>query len=432
MARRGIREYDAKRMLATALSDYDGRVVLVKPGETLKDKVEDHPWLKEEKLVAKPDQLFGKRGKNKLVLLNKDLEETDKWIQERMNKEVTLLDGTTGVLTHFIVEPFTPYEEDTKEYYVAMTLEADGDHIFISNMGGVDVEENWDKVKKVVINPLETAPDPRAKDHTETFKPIVDELFPEKDREPILKFLKELYEHFTVGGYTYLEINPFVVIGGKVHPLDAVAKVDDTAEFECRALWGDLEFPAPFGQKLTKEEEFIRELDSKIGASLKLRVLNPKGRIWPMVAGGGASVIYADTVCDLGFAHELAVYGEYSGNPDTHNTYLYAKTIIDLMTREPDPQGRPKYLLIGGGIANFTDVAKTFTGIIMAIEEYAEKLKKANVKIFVRRGGPNYKEGLNKIKKAVEKLGIPIEVHGPETHMTQIVADALKEEAQSA
>jgi len=32
------------------------------------------------------------------------------------------------------------------------------------------------------------------------------------------------------------------------------------------------------------------------GASLKLTILNPKGRIWTMVAGGGASVIYADTV----------------------------------------------------------------------------------------------------------------------------------------
>lgn len=32
------------------------------------------------------------------------------------------------------------------------------------------------------------------------------------------------------------------------------------------------------------------------GASLKLTILNPAGRIWTMVAGGGASVIYADTV----------------------------------------------------------------------------------------------------------------------------------------
>lgn len=33
-----------------------------------------------------------------------------------------------------------------------------------------------------------------------------------------------------------------------------------------------------------------------------------------MVAGGGASVIYSDTICDLGGARELANYGEYSGS----------------------------------------------------------------------------------------------------------------------
>ena len=67
MARKGIREYDAKRMLATALTGYDGRVALVGPGEDLRKKTEEYPWLKTEKLVAKPDQLFGKRGKNGLI-----------------------------------------------------------------------------------------------------------------------------------------------------------------------------------------------------------------------------------------------------------------------------------------------------------------------------------------------------------------------------
>jgi ATP-citrate lyase beta-subunit len=234
-----------------------------------------------------------------------------------------------------------------------------------------------------------------------------------------------LYDHYCNGGYGYLEINPFTVVGANVEPLDCVAKLDDTAEFECRDLWGSIDYPAPFGQKLTEEEEYIRELDSKTGASLKFTLLNPKGRIWNMVAGGGASVVYADTVCDLGQSSELAMYGEYSGNPDKNNTYQYAKTVIDLLTREKDAQGRPKILLVGGGIANFTDVAKTFTGIIMAIEEYADKLKEVDARIYVRRGGPNYKEGLMKIKAAAEKLGIPIEVHGPEAHMTQIVADAL-------
>lgn len=46
---------------------------------------------------------------------------------------------------------------------------------------------------------------------------------------------------------------------------------------------------------------------------MKLTILNKKGRIWTMVAGGGASVIYSDTICDLGGANELANYGEYSG-----------------------------------------------------------------------------------------------------------------------
>lgn len=421
MARKGIREYDAKRMLATALTGYSGQVALVGPGEDLRDKVAEHPWLKQGTLVAKPDQLFGKRGKNGLVLLNKNLEETAAWINQRMNTETTLLSGITGKLTHFIVEPFTPFGKDATENYVSMVLEADCDIIYLSNMGGINVEENWDKVKEIRIKPMEKVTE-------DTFRPVVSQLFKANQHAVILKFLMELYGHFSKCGYTYLEINPFVVSGDHGEPLDCVAKVDDTAEFENRALWGELEYPAPFGQHLTPEEEFVRELDSKTGASLKLTVLNPKGRVWNMVAGGGASVIYADTVCDLGYSNELAMYGEYSGNPDTQNTYQYAKTVIDLMTREPDPQGRSKYLLIGGGIANFTDVAKTFTGIIMALEEYAEALKKAKVKVFVRRAGPNYKQGLNKITKALQKIGIPVEAHGPETHMTQIVADALRNE----
>ncbi len=41
------------------------------------------------------------------------------------------------------------------------------------------------------------------------------------------------------------------------------------------------------------QEAYIADLDAKSGASLKLTILNPRGRIWTMVAGGGASVIYA-------------------------------------------------------------------------------------------------------------------------------------------
>lgn len=64
-------------------------------------------------------------------------------------------------------------------------------------------------------------------------------------------------------------------------------------------------------------------------------------------------------MCDLGGVSELANYGEYSGDPSEVQTYEYAKTILSVMTEGPvHPQG--KVLIIGGSIANFTNVAKTF------------------------------------------------------------------------
>ena len=76
MAQRGIREYDAKRMLAKYLPDYlkdfsyRGEIVLVSPETDLDSLAAENPWLKTKKLVVKPDQLFGKRGKLGLVLLD--------------------------------------------------------------------------------------------------------------------------------------------------------------------------------------------------------------------------------------------------------------------------------------------------------------------------------------------------------------------------
>ena len=58
------------------------------------------------------------------------------------------------------------------------------------------------------------------------------------------------------------------------------------------------------------------------------------------MAGGGASVIYSDTICDLGGASELANYGEYSGAPSEQQTYEYAKTILSLMTQDKNADGK--------------------------------------------------------------------------------------------
>ncbi|CAI7872102.1 unnamed protein product [Closterium sp. NIES-54] len=116
----------------------------------------------------------------------------------------------------------------------------------------------------------------------------------------------------------------------------------------------------------------------------------------------------AQEVGDLGYAQELGNYAEYSGAPNEQETLQYARILIDCATANPD--GRPRALLIGGGIANFTDVAKTFSGIIQALREKERQIKDAKVRIFVRRGGPNYLKGLEKMRELGTEIGIPIQV----------------------
>lgn len=87
------------------------------------------------------------------------------------------------------------------------------------------------------------------------------------------------------------------------------------------------------------------------------------------------------------------------------------------------PKG--KVLITGGGIANFTNVAATFRGIITALREFQARLVEHKVSIFVRRAGPNYQEGLRRMRELGRSLGVPIHVFGPETHMTAICGMAL-------
>merc|ERR1719229_1415843 len=93
------------------------------------------------------------------------------------------------------------------------------------------------------------------------------------------------------------------------------------------------------------------------------------------------------------------------------------------MMKHKHPEG--KFLIIGGGIANFTDVAATFTGLIQALTHYAEDIKEHKIQIWIRRAGPNYLEGLRKVKAASDRLGLGLKVYGPETHITAVIPMAL-------
>lgn len=426
MARRKIREYDAKQLLVEHLPQYgyvvEWKGILVTPETDFTTLPQHYPWLLTIPLVAKPDQLFGQRGKLGLIAVNCTFDKAKEFIQIQRNKE-TVIGKATDRLTHFLIEPFIHHE---KEYYLAINSNSrDGNNILFSYKGGIEVEENWKWVTTLFLTTGNIATEENVQSLFEMRENISNQIILSEEKKVLEKFIIALYKTFIDLNFTYLELNPFTINAqNQIHILDTVAQVDDGASFQHRPEWKNLSFPKVFGQKSYPEEESIANIDKESGASLKLTILNPSGRIWNILSGGGASIIYLDTIANLGKENEIANYGEYSGNPTTEESYQYAKIILDLMTREHHPEG--KILIIGGAIANFTDVEKTFTGIIRALREYQEKLHQGKVSIFVRRGGPNYERGLKLMKQAGKEIDIPLLVQGPETPMVEIVGKAME------
>jgi len=372
-------------------------------------------WLSEKRLVVKPDQLIKRRGKLGLLKVDTDFNGVKEWLAEKRGKEVQI-EKTTGLLKKFIIEPFVKHEEN-EEMYICIFTERDNDVILFHHQGGIDVGDVDAKALKLKIK-IGSQLVPSAIESTLLLN------VPNDRKKTLQDFIFELFNVYVDLNFTYLEINPLVVNNDGIFVLDLAAKIDQTAEYLCSAKWGKINFPPPFGREAYPEEAFIADLDAKSGASLKLTVLNKKGRIWTMVAGGGASVVYSDTIAELGGSSEMANYGEYSGAPSESQTFEYAKTVLKLMTEgNPHPEG--KVLIIGGGIANFTNVSATFAGIVKALQMYQQELIRHNVSIFVRRGGPNYQEGLRIMRDLGLTLGVPMHVFGTETHMTAIVGMAL-------
>lgn len=430
MSAKAIREFHGKKLASRWLSTYSGevtydledRALLITP-ESLRPEhprsfealAAENKWLLTTPLVVKPDQLIKRRGKAGLLAINKTWPEVVEWIKERMNKEVQV-EIVSGILDHFIVEPFVPHAQ-SDEYYICIQSYRSNDEILFYHEGGVEV---GDVDSKGLRLSLELGVDPTVEGVTAGLLTHI----PAKRQEYLAGFIVALLKLFRDLNFVYMEINPLVMTDdGRITPLDMAAKIDETASFLNHAQWGHIEFPAPFGRAEFPEEAFIKRLDQGSGSSLKLTILNQFGRVWTMVAGGGASVVYADTISDLGFGSELANYGEYSGAPTLQETYDYARTIFGLMCRHKDPRG--KILIIGGGIANFTDVAATFTGIQKAMREHKEDLLEAKVSIWVRRAGPNYQEGLKNMRITSDELGLNMHLYGPETHITAVVPLAL-------
>jgi len=280
--------------------------------------------------------------------------------------------------------------------------------VLAANCGGIEVESNWDRVKKLKVEVGET---PSAEALEKLAK---DAGFPQVLAKKVADFAGKLFACFESEDAQYLEVNPVVVrqSDGELVALDAVTLLDADAKFR-HSDW-NFPFAAEFGRAYTKNELDVMTVDSKIKGSVKFIEI-PGGDTAMLPAGGGASVYYSDAVVARG--GKLANYAEYSGDPPDW--------AVEVLTEKVCSLPGIKNIIVGGAIANFTDVKKTFGGIIAGFRKAKSEGKLKGVKIWVRRGGPREKEGLEAMRTLSEE-GFDIHVYDRHTPLTDIVDMALQ------
>lgn len=396
MAHKPIREYDAKKYFFESIwKKYTWLQIQSKKDlENLE---------KNKKYVIKPDELFGKRGKYGLLGIDLDSVWVEKWFEKYFNQPQTI-GKKSWILSTFLVEEFIPHKE---EYYVSIKQERDFDEIFFSSEWGIDIEENWEKVLSLKVWIWE-----------EISLSEIEKNFQIHDKK-IMQVILDLFVFYREKDFVYLEVNPFCFDerNWDLVLLDMVAKADDSAFYLQKNIWWEKDFPKPFWEIQTDAEQYIWDLDRKTGASLKYTLLNPEGKIWTLFSGGGGSLVLSDTLGYLWFWDEIANYGEISWDPDRNFTFEYTKTIFWKMFEAKDP----KYLIIGGAIANFTQIDKTFAWIIDAIEIYKDDFLQKNIQILVRRWWLNDIKWLKLLWDACKKWWISCKLTGSESYMTDIL-----------
>lgn len=402
MSQVAIREFDAKSLFAhSSHQEYHGHLIDITHNNRA-DLFLNSPLVQSGKaLVVKPDMLFGKRGKYWLVGVKLTPEQVVERVRSKSSWMTTIKDKTAQ-LTIFLVEYFVPH---TQEYYIALKTERDADVLYFSDQGGVDVEENREKVKEIRIplwvqNTLQTqlswlSLPPQVQSH-----------------------IVNLYTFFVEKGFVYLEVNPFCADEqGNFVNLDMVAKVDSCESFK-QSSRKTITWTKAFGEENYDAEQKVKELDEKTGASLKLSLINPLGTIWLLLWGGWASVITMDTLANAGFFDQVANYGELSGNPDYDSNKAYIEQILALMAKNPASK---QYLCMIGGIANFTRIDHLCQAFVKVIEDNLALVQSKNIHIICRRGGVNDTQWLALVEKFCTQHAIPCQIFDGSTYLTEWV-----------
>lgn len=327
-----------------------------------------------KEVVLKAQVLSGKRGKNNGVLFASSADEAKAAVEKIFSSN---LNGQY-VAAVFMEEKINIVEE----HYLSITYDTNHKQplLIYSESGGMDIEEvEHDEINKHYLDIRQ--------EKTGLSVPYAD----------------ELWQCFLQTDARVVEINPLVKTAeGNWVAADSKIAIDEDAfyrhkdwEFEPRTMLGRLPTDRELQvKKIDEGENYYRGTAGKY--------IEMEGDIAVLFSGGGASIANMDELIKAGL--KPANYTEYSGNPPREKVSQLAKIVLS----KPGLKG----LWIAGGVANFTDIAATFQGIIDALDEV-----KPAYPIVIRRAGPNESEGKRLMEECAQRNNLNMKIFGKEIAM---------------
>lgn len=379
------------------LYEFEGRKLLEKQGIKIPSGivvrrgdnfVEKYKELGIKNVVVKVQILSGKRGKNNGIRFCSSAEEVKKACEELFNSQIRGQYVAAVLITEKI--------DILEEHYLSITYDTSTKQpiLVYSEQGGMDIEEVEDS--KILKEELK----------------IASSLSASRNDIP---YGQELWNCFLGEDCRVAEINPLVKTKtGEWLALDAKIALDDDAFFR-HVEWQEFESRTMMGRLPTEREIQVRKIDEGVeyyrGTAGKY--IEMDGDIAVLFSGGGASIANMDALIKTGL--KPANYTEYSGNPPREKVYELTKIVLS----KPGLKG----LWIVGGVANFTDIAETFGGIVDALNEI-----KPNYPIVIRRAGPNETEGKRLMEECAKNNNLQMKYFSKEISMSetaQVLADLV-------
>jgi len=352
-------------------------------------------------VVVKAQVLSGKRGKGGGIKFASSAEEVQKACEEIFSMN---LKGQF-VAAIRIEEKLSIAEE----HYLSITYDTNKKQpvLIYSAEGGMDIEdvpeEKIVKVEQSISNPSLSLPLAGEGTISPPAKGELEGVF------------QNLWNCFLIEDTRLVEINPLVkTTAGEWIAADAKVAIDDDAFFRHKE-WETLEARTMLGRLPTERETTAKAIDEGEGyyRGTAGKYIEMDGDIAILFSSGGGSISNMDALAQAGLS--AANYTEYSGNPPKEKVAALAKVVLS----KPGLKG----LWIAGPVANFTNVAETFQGIIDVLDEL-----KPQYPIVVRRGGPFEKEGLALMQECATRNNLKMKLFGKETSMSdtaKVLADMI-------